>query len=164
MKKMKVTRKPQSRQEYVLHPSRVRMVIIYAIFFTVAVAIGIIIRLVVNQGNASMGELFSDWATNLAIVIGGAVVFALLDYSRWTIRVVGGENVEGPSGALGTRALLPLKDIDWERSGRSLRSSLKIGNAIYTIGRQRILISPWFYEPGSFSEFLDRIGYGPEKR
>jgi hypothetical protein len=164
MKKVKVTRKPHSRQEYVLHPSRVRMALIYAAFFAMAVVIGIVIRLIVNRENANLGELFNDWATNLAIVVGGAVLFALLDYSRWTVRVQGGETVEGPSGALGTRSLLRLDDIDWERSGRSLRSRVKIGNAIYTIGRQRILISPWFYEPTLFSEFLDQIGYNPAKR
>ena len=164
MKKVKVTRKLQSRADFTLHPSRVRMMLIYAIFFALAVLAGMLIRLAFNRGSLSLAELFSYWVMNLAIVVGGSVLFALLDYSRWTIRVVGGEKIEGPSGALGTRSLLPLDEIDWARSGKSLRSRLKVGNAIYAPGRQRILISPWFYAPTAFSEFLDRIGYTPEQR
>jgi hypothetical protein len=162
MKKVKVTRRPQSRQDYILRPSRVRMALIYAGFFALAVVVGMLIRLIAYRENANLEAILEGWGINLGIVVGGAVLFALMDYSRWTIRIVGGEKVEGPSGAMGSRSQLPLDDIDWERSGRSLRSRMKIGNAIYTVGRQRILISPWFYEPGLFAEFLDRIGYNPE--
>jgi hypothetical protein len=164
MKKVKVTRNPQSRQDFLLRPSRVRMALIYAAFFSLAVIVGMIIRLIAYRENLNFAALIDGWAVNLGIVIGGSVLFALMDYPRWTIKVLGGENVEGPSGAMGMRSLLPLGEIDWERSGRSLRSRLKIGNAIYSVGRQRILISPWFYEPGLFAEFLDRIGYSPVKR
>jgi hypothetical protein len=164
MKKVKVTRKPQSRQDFLLQPSRVRMATIYAIFFALAVIAGMVIRLFAYRENANLALITQGWETNLAIVVGGSVLFALMDYSRWTIKVLNGENIEGPSGAMGARALLPLSEIDWARSGHSLRSRLKIGNAIYTNERKRILISPWFYDPKPFAEFLERIGYDPEKK
>lgn len=162
MKKVKASQIPQSRQEFVLYPSRLRMGLIYAGFFAVAVLAGWLIRVGVNGGKVPVAELFADWYINLAIVVGGAFLFALLDYSRWTIRVYGSEKVEGPSGALGERTDLPLKEIDWARSSRSLNSWLKVGNAIYTVGRRRILISPWFYDGKIFAEFLKRIG-SPQK-
>jgi hypothetical protein len=159
MKKAKVTRKPLSRSDFTLYPSRLRMVTIYGSFFALAVIVGLLIRLATSGANTNYAELFIDWQMNLAIVVGGAVLFAILDFKRWTIRVISGELVEGPSGALGDRVKLEIKDIDWERSGRSLNSRLKVGNAIYTLGRQRILISPWFYPSNVFSEFLEHIGY-----
>ncbi len=162
MKAVKVTRKSLSRKEYLLLPSRVRMIAIYAAFFALAVMVGMLIRILFNRSGATLGELFSDWIFNLAIVVGGSVIFALVDYSRWTIRVVEGESVEGPSGAMGARLALPVGEIDWDRSRRSLNSWLKVGNAIYTFDRQRILISPWFYNSKKFSDFLSQLGYRPE--
>jgi hypothetical protein len=159
MKKIKVTRRPQTRQDFILFPSRVRMTMIYAVLFALAVLLGIVIRLFAYRDNLNLDVILEGWVVNLGIVVGGAVLFALLDYTRWTIRVLGGEKLEGPSGAMGSRAQMLLDDIDWERSGRNLRSRLKIGNAIYTSGRQRILISPWFYDPKLFAEFLERIGF-----
>ncbi len=159
MKKVRAARKSQSRSDYSLRPSRVRMALIYAFFFALAVMFGMLIRVVFNNENASPAELFSDWGPNLAIVVVGAVLFAMIDYSRWTIRVQGGEQIEGPSGGMGRRMILPLEEIDWKRTRRSLESRLKIGNAIYTFDGQRILISPWFYPPGNYSELLDLIGY-----
>lgn len=162
MKKVKVTRRPQSHQDFTLRPSRVRIAAVYAFFFAIAVMLGMLIRVIAYRENANLSGLAEDWLTNLAIVMGGAVLFALLDYSRWTMRVLGGEKLEGPSGALGARSQIALDEIDWQRSGKSLRSRLKVGNAIYSLGRQRILISPWFYEPALFTEFLELIGYSPE--
>lgn len=159
MKKVRAARKSQSRLDYSLRPSRVRMALIYAFFFALAVMFGMLIRIMANNENASLAQLFSDWGPNLAIVVGGAVLFAMIDYSRWTIRLQGGDELEGPSGGMGRRMVLPLEEIDWERTRRSLESRLKIGNAIYTVDGQRILISPWFYPPGSYAEFLDQINY-----
>jgi hypothetical protein len=159
MKKRKVTRKPRSLEDFTLRPSRVRMVVIYALFFSLAVLAGMLLRLLFNRQGLSLGELYSDWLVYLAVVVGGAVAFSLMDYSRWTILVLGGKRIEGPSGAMGNRSILDLNQVDWIRTRRSLDSRLKVGNVIYTIERQRILISPWFYSPAAFSEFLDRIGY-----
>lgn len=164
MKKPKLARKPLSHGEFTLRPSRVRMAVIYAAFFALAVLAGMLIRLVFNRQGLKLEELYGDWALYLAIVIGGAILFALMDYSRWTIRLVGGDRVEGPSGAMGSRSWFDLGDIDWGRTQRSLGSRFKVGNAIYSVERQRILISPWFYPPASYAEFLDRIGYPVEGR
>jgi len=164
MKKVKVTRKPGTNKDYTLRPVRWRMALIYAFFFTIAVLIGMSIRLIFNSRNEPLSEMFSDWYINLAIVVGGAVIFALVDYARWTIRVIGGEKVEGPSGALGDRFSMPIHEIDWPRSAKSLNSRLKVGNAIYSAKRGRILISPWFYNSSAFRELLTRIGYTPETR
>jgi hypothetical protein len=159
MKKVKVTRKSGSGADFTLYPSRVRITLIYAAFFVMAVLIGMLVRIIAGGQNIDLAVLFSDWYINFGIVVGGAVLFAFMDYKRWTIRVLGGATVEGPSGAMGDRLMLPLKEIDWKRSGRSLRSRIKIGNAIYTEGRKRILISPWFYDPQAYAEFQERIGY-----
>jgi len=158
MKKAKVTRNPRSQAEFVLRPSRWRMLLIYVILFALAVTFGLLIRSIFS-GGFSTETIFGDWQINAIIVVGGAVAFALLDYRRWTMRVQGGEYLEGPTGAFGERIILPLKEINWERSGKSLRSRFGVGTAIYTHGGRRILISPWFYEPGHFKAFLYEIGY-----
>ena len=158
MKSVKIPRKSKSQAEFILRPSRWRMMVIYTIMFTLAVFAGLLIRTILG-GGASVQAIFSDWYINLGIVVGGAVLFALIDYSRWTMRVQGKEQLEGPSGAFGDRNTLPLKDINWPRSRKSLGSRIKIGTAIYTHGGKRILISPWFYDPARYQEFLDQIGY-----
>lgn len=158
MKTVKVPRKSKSQAEFILRPSRWRMMIIYTVMFTLAVLAGLLIRTIFG-GGTSVQAIFGDWYINLGIVVVGAVLFALVDYSRWTMRVQGGETIEGPSGAFGDRSTLSLKDINWARSGKSLRSRIKIGTGIYTNGGKRILISPWFYEPARYQEFLDQIGY-----
>ena len=158
MKKAKVTRKPSARIDYTLRPSRWRMMLIYSALFTLALVFGLLLRMLFG-GEFSLQTLFGDWYVNIAIVIGGAVLYSLLDYRRWTMRVLGGDQVEGPTGALGDRVTVPIREIDWTRSRRSIESRIKIGTAIYSLSRQRILISPWFYDPDQFREFLDRIGY-----
>jgi hypothetical protein len=162
MKKMKVTRRPGSGANFTLYPSRVRIALIYASFFTIAVLVGLLIR-IFTGGQYDPAVLFGDWAINLGIIIGGAVLFALMDYKRWTIQVIARESIEGPSGPMGERSQLPLKDIDWSRSGKSLRSRFKVGNAIYTLDRKRILISPWFYDPASYAQFKEQIGFSETK-
>ncbi len=151
MKTVKVTRRSKGQAEFILRPSRWRMMVIYTVMFTLAVLAGLLIRTILG-GGTSVQAIFGDWYINLGIVVVGAVLFALVDYSRWTMRVQGGETI-------GDRSTLSLKDINWARSGKSLRSRIKIGTAIYTHGGKRILISPWFYEPARYQEFLDQIGY-----
>jgi len=163
MKNEKMARKTGARLDYILRPVRWRVALIYAIFFALAVLAGLSIRVAFNANKESFATLFSDWYFNFIIVIGGSILFALLDYSRWTIRVINGDRIEGPTGAFGERAELPLKEIDWTRSSRSLNSRLKVGNAIYTLTRKRILISPWFYKQEDFKELLDYIGYKPKQ-
>jgi hypothetical protein len=158
MKKPKPTRRTSKQAEYVLRPSRLRMTLIYILIFSIAMGIGILIRFILDGGVYNPDRLFGDWQTNALIIFGGAIVFALLDYRRWTIRVLDGERIEGPSGAFSQRQAFPIKDIDWTRTRRSINSRLKIGNGIYTDSRQRILISPWFYDPQQFQEFAQRIG------
>lgn len=153
----------KSHQEYVLYPSRLRMGLIYSGFFAVAVLAGWLIRIGVNSGKATTAELFDGWYINLAIVIGGAILFAFLDFSRWTIRVIDNDRLEGPAGALGERLILSLREINWPRSSKSLNSRLKVGNAIYSVGGKRILISPWFYEVDKYADFLKQIGYPQSK-
>jgi hypothetical protein len=161
MQKAKATKRPNVNKkiDYILRPNRIRMGLIYALTFAIAMAIGILIRFFLDGGVFSPDSLFGDWSINLLIVIGGAVLFALLDYSRWTIRIVDGDKLEGPTGAFGDRHAFPIRDIDWNRTGRSLGSRFKIGNGIYTTKRQRILISPWFYNPEEYQQFTAMIGY-----
>jgi hypothetical protein len=158
MKKPKPTKKIGKQADFVLKPSRLRMALIYALMFGIAVSVGILIRFIMDGGVFDAQRLFGDWQMNALIVLGGAIVFAMLDYRRWTIRVLGGERVEGPSGAFGERQVFSISDIDWTRTRRSMNSRLKIGNGIYTGTRQRILISPWFYDPENFREFAERLG------
>jgi hypothetical protein len=117
-----------------------------------------LLRLLFNRQGLSLGELYSDWLVYLAVVVGRSGFFAdgllALDDPG-----AGRERIEGPSGAMGNRSILDLNQVDWIRTRRSLDSRLKVGNVIYTIERLRILLSPWFYSPAAFSEFLDRIGY-----
>jgi hypothetical protein len=159
MKKIRSAKQSGKKNNFILRPNRLRMGLIYAFFFGVALVIGILIRFILDGGVFNPQSLFGDWRINFAIVFGGAVLFALLDYSRWTIRILGGEQLEGPSGAFGDRQIIPISEIDWTRTGRSLGSRFKIGNGIYARSRQRILISPWFYNPPDFDQFAQLIGY-----
>lgn len=161
MAKYKTSRTNRAPSEFVLFPSRVRMTIIYAVLFTLALMIGLLIRAAFSGWSFDLGGIWDEWYLNILLIFGGALVFAMIDYNRWTIRVRDNESVEGPTGAMGERALLPIKNIDWDRTRRNLNSRLKIGNAIYTQSGQRILISPWFYAPARYHEFLSEIGYTP---
>jgi hypothetical protein len=158
MKKAKVTRRPGARENPVLKPSRLRMFIIYVILFGLALLAGFIIRLIFNGFN------FDDmnWSTMLIIVFGGAVVMAFMEVPRWTLIVRdGGELLEGTTGAFGARVAIPVKSIDWERTHRSISSRVKIGNNIYVTSIQKLMISPWFFNPRELRRFLESIGYQP---
>ena len=158
MTKATGTRRPKGQADFILRPSLLRVMLIYIAMFSLAVLFGLLIRALFG-GGFSLSSLFGDWYINLAIVVGGAVLFAVIDYRRWTMRVLGGLKLEGPSGAFGERVTMQVREINWERSGKSLRSRIKIGTGIYSTMGQRILISPWFYPPGLYQEFLDKIGY-----
>lgn len=158
MKKAKVTRRPGTREKLVLKPSRLRMFIIYVILFDLALLLGFIIRLIFNGFN------FDDmnWPAMLLIVFGGALVMAFMEVPRWTLLVRdGGELLEGTTGAFGARVTIPIKSIDWKRTHRSLSSRVKIGNNIYVTSVQKLMVSPWFFDPGEFRSFLEVIGYQP---
>jgi hypothetical protein len=159
MNKSKPAKRVNKKADFILRPNRLRMGLIYAFFFGLALAIGTLIRFALDGFAFNSQSLFGDWRINLLIVFGGAALFALLDYRRWTIRVLGGDRLEGPSGALGDRQVLPIADIDWTRTRRSLGSRLKVGNGIYAGPRNRILISPWFYNPADFAQFAEIIGW-----
>jgi hypothetical protein len=158
MKKVKVTQRPSGQDDFTLRPSRLRMFGIYIVMFTVALAAGLLLRMLVNGDGFSMEFIQQNWPTGVGVVILGAATLALIERSRWTLRVIGGGLLEGPTGAFGERLGIPLQEIDWERTRRSLSSRLKIGNAIYANSRQRIMISPWFFAPAEIKELFSRIG------
>ncbi len=155
MTKIKVTKRPG--EKYVLHPSRPRMFVVYTVILALALGVGFLIRYLIYHTGLDL--LQTDGLFFLGLILFGAVLITLMEYSRWTLHVESGENVEGPSGALGERLAIPLDEIDWKRTRRSLASWLKFGNAIYASPRQRILVSPWFFDPKKFREFLTMIGY-----
>lgn len=158
MRKAKSTRRPATRENLVLKPSRLRMFVIYIILFSLAVVVGFMIRLIFSGFAAD--DL--DWTLYLVVVFGGAVVMAFMEVPRWTLRVLdGGELLEGTTGAFGTRISIPIKSIDWERTHRSISSRVKIGNNIYATSVQRLMVSPWFFDPQEFKSFLESIGYQP---
>ncbi len=154
MNKINDTKRPGER--YVLRPSRPRMFLIYTVILALAIGAGFLIRSVIYHTGFNL--LQTDGLFFAGLILFGAVVITLMEYSRWTMHVEIGEAVEGPSGALGERLSIPLDQIDWKRTRRSLTSWLKFGNAIYASPRQRILVSPWFFDPKKFREFLTIIG------
>lgn len=157
MKKVKVTKKPGT--SFILRPSRVRMFLVYVVILALAIGAGLTIQFLFRRNSLRPDWFMTDGPTYLAIILGGASIISLMEYSRWIIRVEDGDTVEGPSGAFGERLSIPLKEIDWQRTRRSLNSWLKFGNAIYSSPRRRILISPWFFRTAQFREFLTAIGY-----
>ncbi len=157
VKKIKVTRRPGS--SFVLRPSRPRMFLVYTVILTLAIGAGFFIRFLLYHTGFDPSWFQTNGLFFLGLILLGAILITVMEYSRWTMRVVDGEKVEGPSGALGERLSIPLEAIDWKRTRRSLASWLKFGNAIYASPRQRILVSPWFFNPKQFREFLTAIGY-----
>ncbi|NLG97268.1 MAG: hypothetical protein GX491_07905 [Chloroflexi bacterium] len=157
MKRVKVTK--QKQREFTLRPSRLRMFVIYLVLFVFAYGFGILLRLIFNNGAADFPAFFDDWYLDAGIVVGGAFVLALVDFRRWTVRIMNGDQLEGPAGPFGERLAVPLRNIDWTRSTKSLKAGLGMANGIYTIDRQRVLFNRWFYAPNSLQEFFDRIGF-----
>lgn len=135
------------------------MFLVYIVILALAIGVGLIIQFLFRHNSFSPDWLMADGPTYLAIILGGAIIISLMEYSRWIVRVEDGNTVEGPSGAFGERLSIPLKEIDWQRTRHGLNSWFKFGNAIYSSPRRRILISPWFYHPAQFREFLTAIGY-----
>jgi hypothetical protein len=159
MKKAKVTKRPTAREDLTLRPSRLRMFLIYIVLFALAIAAGQLIRLVLYPSEGTTGWLVERWPVTLGIIVGGAALMALLERNRWTLRLVNREQLEGPTGAFGERIRIPLSEINWERTRRSLNSRVKIGNGIYGLERRRILVSQWFFEPEGLHEMLRALGY-----
>lgn len=159
MKKVKVTKRPGPQGELIVLPSRLRMFLIYMVMFSLAIGIGLLLRLAVDRESFTAEWLSSGWISWLGVVIGGAALMALIERSRWKLRVVERDKLEGPTGAFGERLVIPFNEIDWPRTQRSLSSKLKIGNAIYGRGRQRIIVSQAFFDPAALSELLRAIGY-----
>lgn len=162
MKKIKVTKRPGTN--FILRPSRVRMFLVYIVILTLAMSASLLFQYIFGRSNFGPEWYKKDSLIYLLVILGGAVLITLFEYSRWTLRVENGEQVEGPSGAFGERLVIPVKEIDWARSRRSLDSWLKFGNAIYSSPRRRILVSPWFFDPAQFREFLRAIGYEKQVR
>lgn len=135
------------------------MFLVYIVLLTLAIGIGFFIRFLFYHDSFTSAWLTSNAPIFLVLILVGSVLITFMEYKRWIIRVEDGDKVEGPSGAFGERLSIPLKEIDWARTHRSLGSWFKFGNAIYVSPRVRILISPWFFNPGRFREFLDAIGY-----
>ena len=159
MQKAKVTRRAKALNEFILKPNRLRMFIIYTLLFILAYGLGLLIRYAINPTEFNLERLKEDWLIDILIVFGGPILLALLDSQRWIVQIKGGDQLEGLSGAFGERATFAVKDIDWVRTRKSLSSRLKIGNGIYSQTRKRILISPWFYTPDAYQEFLKIIGF-----
>lgn len=158
MVRIRSTKRP-APPEFVLHPSRVRMFLVYVVVFALAILFGSGIRWLFNHDAFNATWLANQGPVTAVIIAGGAAFMSLTEYTRWTMRVTGGDMLEGPAGVFGDRLAIDIHHIDWTLTRRSLRSWLKIGNAIYGVSRQRILVSPWFFPPSQFREMLDRIGY-----
>lgn len=159
MAKAKVTKRPAQRQDYTLQPSRLRMFLIYLVMFALAILLGLLIRLVFYRGEDLLAYLRENWVAGAAITVGGSLVMALVERSRWTLRVVGRSQLEGPTGLFSERIVIPINEIDWERTRRSLDSWLKVGNAIYGQGRTRVIVSQGFFKPEELKELLALLGY-----
>ena len=164
MKKGKATRRPSAQAEIVLRPSRLRMFLIYIVLFALAIGLGLLIRLLFDRGSLTLGWLQQSWLTGAAIIFGGAALMAFIERSRWVLRVLEHQRLEGPTGMFGERVEIRLDEIDWERTLRSLSSRLKIGNAIYGPSRARILVSPWFFEPEAVRELFHAIGVDRQRK
>jgi len=159
MAKAKVTKRPVQRQDLTLQPSRLRMFLVYLVMFTLAIAVGLLIRLLVNRGAFTLLWMQENWPAGVGIIFGGSALMALIERSRWTLRVLGRDRLEGPTGLFSERIVIPRDEIDWERTRRSLTSPLKIGNAIYGHGRTRVMVSQWFFKPDELRELLGLLGY-----
>ncbi len=157
MKKVKVTKRPGARGDVVLQPSRLRMFLIYMVLFTLAIGVGLLIRLMMDQQDVSAVWFANNWPSGVGIIVGGAALLSIIEQRRWTLRVLDGRKLEGPTGAFGERLIIPAEDIDWERTQHSLSSRLKIGNAIYGPERKRIIVSQWFFEPDKLQEMLGML-------
>ena len=157
MAKIRATKRPG--HDYTLRPNRLRMFFVYVILFALAIVLGTGIRWLLYRDTFTQGWWSSNGTTAIIIVVIGAALMSFTEYSRWTLRVVGGSTIEGPAGMFGARESLSIAAIDWDRTHRSLGSWLKIGNAIYDVSREHILVTPWFFNPGEFKEMLDLIGY-----
>ncbi len=157
MKKVKVTKRPGARGDVVLQPSRLRMFLIYMVLFTLAIGVGLLIRLMMDQQDVSAVWFANNWPSGVGIIVGGAALLSIIERRRWTLRVLDGRKLEGPTGAFGERLIIPAEDIDWERTQHSLSSRLKIGNAIYGPERKRIIVSQWFFEPDKLQEMLGML-------
>jgi hypothetical protein len=171
MKRAKATGRPQQRQNaarrssvprrgdsLTVRPSRLRMFAVYVVMFAAALAVGMIFRMIANGWEATAQWITGQWPALVGIIFGGGALMAVIEHGRWTLRLLDGDRLEGPTGMFGERIVIPTGEIDWERTRRSMSGRLKMGNAIYGPGRTRILISPWFFEPAALRELLDRVG------
>ena len=111
MKKVKVTKKPKSTQEFILKPNRLRMFSIYMLLFAAAYAFGLVIRYAISGGTLAMDRLGEDWLVDALIIFGGPVLLALVDYKRWIVKFQGSQ-LENLSGPFGEHATFATKDID----------------------------------------------------
>lgn len=159
MTKAKIARRPAQRQDLTIQPSRLRMFLVYLVMFTLAISLGLLIRVAVNPGETSLAYFQENWVPGVAIILGGSLLMAVIERSRWTLRVLGRNQLEGPTGLFSERITIPADEIDWERTRRSLESWLKIGNAIYGSGRTRVMVSQWFFNPEELKELLGMLGY-----
>lgn len=135
------------------------MFAVYVVVFALAILFGSGIRWIFNHDTFGPSWLANQGPVTVAIIAVGAGFMSLTEYSRWTLRFNGSDMLEGPSGVFGDRLAIDIHNIDWKATRRSLTSWLKIGNAIYGPARQRILVSPWFFNPGEFRELLEQIGF-----
>lgn len=156
MKKVKVTKK--SNPELILQPSVLRMYLIYTLMFVLAYAFGLLIRFFLYREQFNLAQLTSDWLVDTLIVFAGPLVLAFIYKRRWMVKVIGRDTLEGPTGAFSERIQLPLREINWAMTERSIGSKFGLANAIYAGGR-RILVNAWFFNPAEWQEFLERIGY-----
>jgi hypothetical protein len=127
--------------------------------FTLAILIGLVIRLLVNQGESTQAYLQENWPSGVLIIVGGSALMTVIERSRWTLRVLERDKLEGPTGLFNERVVIPKNEIDWERTKRSLSSRLGMGNAIYGAGRLRVIVSQWFFNPDDLKELLGMLGY-----
>jgi hypothetical protein len=148
--------------DFILKPNRLRLFLIYLLMFVLALILGYGIRWIFYRDTFTQEFLQNQGAGTALLIIGGALLLSFTEYSRWTLRIINRNVLEGPTGMFGDRLRMPIETIDWKRTQRSLASRFKIGNAIYGEDRQRILVSPWFFNSGQFSELLELIGYEGE--
>ena len=160
MKKAKVTKK--SASELILQPSVLRMYLIYTLMFILAYAFGLLIRFITQREQFTVERLTNDWLVDTLIVFAGPLLLAFIYKRRWMVKVIGRDTVEGPTGAFSDRIQLPVREINWAMTERSIESKVGLANAIYA-GGQRILVNIWFFNPSEWQEFLDRIGYTGKK-
>lgn len=160
MAKIKTSKRPVA--DFILKPNRLRLFLIYLLMFVLALILGYGIRWIFYRETFTQEFLQSQGFGTVLLVFGAALLLSITEYSRWTLRIIDRNVLEGPTGMFGDRMRMPIETIDWKRTQRSLASWLKVGNAIYGEDRQRILVSPWFFNPDQFTELLELIGYGEE--